>query len=98
MKVNHRASATLSLDGEWEFGLGDRARWGVIRVPGCWEAQGYSKTAEGPAFYRRTVTIPPTWAGQPIFLEFDAVSYVCAFSSTALGQGASDSGPTLRLM
>jgi beta-galactosidase/beta-glucuronidase len=77
MKVNHRASATLSLDGEWEFALGDRARWGVIRVPGCWEAQGYSKTAEGPAFYRRTVTIPPTWAGQPIFLEFDAVSYAC---------------------
>ena len=80
MTYLNRATAILSLDGIWEFALRDRTAWGAIRVPGCWEAQGYSKAAEGPAFYRRTVTIPPAWAGQPIFLEFDAISYACRVS------------------
>ncbi len=80
MTYLNRTAAILPLDGRWEFALRDRTAWGAIRVPGCWEAQGHSKASEGPAFYRRTVTIPPAWAGQPIFLEFDAVSYACRVS------------------
>ncbi|CAN5840807.1 hypothetical protein BH10CHL1_BH10CHL1_45130 [soil metagenome] len=68
---------TIALDGEWEFGLGDDAPWHKISVPGCWEAEGYTKWLEGPARYRHTTFIPEAWCGQPILLEFDAVSYAC---------------------
>lgn len=64
---------TLSLEGEWEFTLGDQK--GVIQVPGCWEAQGYARHLDGPAHYRRLVHIPAAWAGRTIQLQFDAVSY-----------------------
>jgi hypothetical protein len=66
-----------SLDGEWQFQLGADAPWGVISVPGCWEAQGYSKALDGPACYRREALIPADWAGERIFIEFGAVSYAC---------------------
>lgn len=87
-RLEQRIVATLSLDGTWEFALGARTGWAAIHVPGCWEAQGYSKAAEGPAFYRRTATIPADWAGQPIFLEFDAVSYACrvTLNGTLVGE------------
>lgn len=68
---------TVSLDGAWEFSLGDSACWGSIQVPGCWEAQGYSKTIDGPAYYRRSVSIPPVWADGQVWIEFGAVSYAC---------------------
>jgi hypothetical protein len=88
MNHSNRARAVLSLDGTWQFALRDRTAWGAIRVPGCWEAQGYSKAAEGPARYRRTISIPPAWAGRPIFLECDAVSYAChvSFNGTPAGE------------
>ncbi len=75
-------SEALPLDGKWEFALGIPAPgqgsgWGEIQVPGCWEAQGFPKTIDGPARYRREIDIPIHWAGQRILLEFDAVSYAC---------------------
>ncbi|WP_119070218.1 glycoside hydrolase family 2 protein [Aggregatilinea lenta] len=63
----------LALDGEWTFRLEDEA--GPITVPGAWEAQGYARRTEGPAFYERTVTVPAAWAGHRVQLQFDAVSY-----------------------
>lgn len=63
----------LPLDGEWAFRLGEEA--GPITVPGAWEAQGYARRAEGPAFFERGVTIPAAWAGQRVQIQFDAVSY-----------------------
>jgi len=72
--MDNTLAPTLALDGVWQFRLGDNATWQEISVPGCWEAQGYSKGVDGPARYRRTVTIPADWRG-PILLEFDAVSY-----------------------
>ncbi len=74
--IENQLAPILALDGEWDFALGNEA-WGKIQVPGCWEAQGYSKWFEGPARYRRTVFIPSAWQGLPLFLEFDAVSYAC---------------------
>jgi len=71
-------SPTISLDGMWEFSLGDSCNWLPIKVPGCWEAQGFSKFLEGPAFYRRKIHIPREWEGYPhIILSFRAVSYAC---------------------
>lgn len=64
---------TIELNGEWLLRLGDHT--GTIQVPGCWEAQGYPRRIEGPAFYSRVVTIPPEWQGQRVQVQFDAVSY-----------------------
>lgn len=72
--LRNDCAPTISLDGEWEFRLGD-ADWSTIQVPGCWEAQGYSKRNEGPAYYRRSVMVPTEWREQPVILAFDAVSY-----------------------
>lgn len=67
----------LTLDGAWEFRLGDQDPWSEIHVPGAWEAQGHDRRLEGPAYYRRQMTIPDEWAGSRIFLSFGAVSYAC---------------------
>ena len=75
--LRNNLAPTISLDGNWEFRLGTDQPWSTIQVPGCWEAQGYSKWTEGPAFYRRSVEVPAAWAGRRILLEFDAVSYHC---------------------
>ncbi len=75
--LRNDVAPALSLDGTWDFALGEDAAWETIQVPGCWEAQGYSKHTDGPARYRRGIFIPPEWAGRRIFLEFDAVSYAC---------------------
>jgi hypothetical protein len=81
-------SAVLSLDGRWDFSLGENALWGEIQVPGCWEAQGYSKYPDGPAFYRREVTLPIDWEGHTILAEFDAVSYACEVFCNGVTVGA----------
>ena len=64
---------TLSLDGEWEFSLNGQS--GLIRVPGCWEAQGFDRRCEGPAIYRRAIYVPSGWRNCRIQLQFDAISY-----------------------
>jgi hypothetical protein len=70
-------SPIIPLDGPWEFSLGENAPWGAIQVPGCWDVQGFSKYIEGPARYSREFEIPESWRNRQIYLEFDAVSYVC---------------------
>lgn len=77
---------TISLDGPWQITL-DAKREGAIQVPGCWEAQGYSKTVDGPAHYRRVVRIPTAWAGRRILLEFEAVSYACVVFCNGIRAG-----------
>ncbi|HIC90290.1 MAG TPA: glycoside hydrolase [Anaerolineae bacterium] len=72
MLIN-QLSEPLTLDGEWMFNLGSAS--GMIRVPGCWEAQEYGFHAEGPAIYRRTVQVPSQWAGRQVFLQFGAISF-----------------------
>lgn len=66
-------AGVLGLDGTWELTLGDKT--GAVQVPGCWEAQGFPHRLDGPAVYRRTVAVPPEWAGRRVQLQFDAVSY-----------------------
>ncbi len=64
---------SISLDGDWEFSLAGQL--GMIGVPGTWEAQGYSRRAEGPAVYRHSIAIPAQWLGMRAQLQFDALSY-----------------------
>jgi len=86
--IDNTLAPTIVLDGVWQFQLGDNAPWQEITVPGCWEAQGYAKTTDGPARYRQIVTIPDDWRHAPIFLEFDAVSYAATIycNGQAVGQ------------
>jgi len=66
-------SDSLSLDGEWQCSLGNQV--GVIQIPGCWEAQGFSRRIDGPAIIERWVIVPEKWHGKSIILQFDALSY-----------------------
>ncbi|MBC7811266.1 MAG: hypothetical protein H7175_08970 [Burkholderiales bacterium] len=66
-------SETLSLNGEWQFSLGDQS--GPINVPGVWETQGFRDDLEGLAIYRRSFDVPDNWQDARIFLRFGAVSY-----------------------
>ncbi|MBN2047445.1 MAG: hypothetical protein JW750_06370 [Anaerolineaceae bacterium] len=77
----------VSLNGDWEFSLGERLFNQQIIVPGAWEAQGHSMYVDGPAWYRKTFTIPSAWHQKRIFLAFEAVSYACQiwFNGERLG-------------
>ncbi|HLF03101.1 MAG TPA: hypothetical protein VI547_14055, partial [Anaerolineales bacterium] len=75
MFLENELSTMLTLDGEWEFKLGD-GPWGLIPVPSAWEAQVADKLTDGPALYRRTFDIPESWLGAVmIALEADAISF-----------------------
>lgn len=78
---------SLSLNGTWAFALGEQSAWGTIEVPGCWEAQGYDRLIEGPAFYRKVVHLPKHWAGKRIQIEFGAVSYACIIRCNGVEAG-----------
>ncbi len=88
MYLKNQLAKKLSLDGAWQFALGESQPWSQIQVPGCWEAQGYSKYTDGPAFFRREVVIPAGWAGESILIEFGAVSYACTVrvNGTVVGE------------
>ena len=89
------ANYTLSLNGEWKFkfinssdwssdkeffmpNYDDKA-WGMIPIPGCWDALGYvSPRYVGPnhdmnGLYRTTFTIPNRWKDKHVFVKFDGI-------------------------
>lgn len=68
----------LSLDGLWECSLDGQTE--TLHVPGTWEAQGFPRRLDGPAYFRKTVVIPAEWQGKRIELQFDAVSYYAEVS------------------
>ena len=79
----------LCLNGEWQFeidpgdsglerGLAERELSGRIIVPFCPEStlSGIGNTDwMNAVWYRRTITIPPEWAGRNVLLHFQAVDY-----------------------
>ena len=79
----------LCLNGPWQFeidsgdsglerGLKDRELAGTILVPFCPESRlsGVGNTDFlNAVWYRRTVAIPPAWAGRKVLLHFQAVDY-----------------------
>ncbi len=80
-----------SLNGEWSLkvidGITDEITvpaldktWGMIPVPGCWEAYSFCKPSyDSPkpltGYYRTTFSVPEAWKGQQIVLRFDGVLY-----------------------
>lgn len=78
---------TLVLDGTWQFSPSEGGPWAEITVPGCWEAQGYPKTLEGPVSYRRSMRLPAHWTRHRVQLELDAASYACAVNCNGIGVG-----------
>ncbi|MHC4996861.1 MAG: sugar-binding domain-containing protein, partial [Planctomycetota bacterium] len=82
---------TLSLDGVWHIvfdpaNLGRAAAWQneanftahtarrEITVPSCWEE--IEQDYEGVAFYGRHFSVPESWRGKTVRLQFDAVNYI----------------------
>jgi beta-galactosidase/beta-glucuronidase len=54
---------------------------GTIRVPGCWDAQGYGTETDkvkhnfiGKGWYKKTVRIPERWNGEKIFLTVTGIA------------------------
>lgn len=80
-----------SLNGKWNLkvveGITDDMTvpatddsWGIIPVPGCWEAYGFCKPSYDSAkpltgYYRTAFSIPEEWKGMHIALRFDGVLY-----------------------
>ncbi len=71
--MNNDLADKLPLDGLWECSFDGHN--GTLHVPGTWEAQGLPRRVDGPAHFRKTVSIPAGWQGKYIELQFDAVSY-----------------------
>ena len=80
-----------SLDGAWDIVFdrrneGRAANWQTgkvfselvgrreIRVPSCWEE--IEQDYEGVAFYGRRFSVPGSWKGKAVRLQFDAVNYI----------------------
>ena len=85
-----RSRSVLSLDGLWTFCLDDgthderldedfiRANGEVMSVPASYNDQKDDiryREHYGWAYYERSVTIPACYAGQRLFLRFDAVTH-----------------------
>jgi beta-galactosidase len=81
----------FSLDGKWEIifdhhntgrsqnlhtnhGFEHHSDKRSIAVPSCWEE--IEQDYEGVAYYRKKFTIPASWEGKMVYINFDAVNYV----------------------
>lgn len=84
-------SMKMSLNGNWKLkvveGIDENKRipvedesWGIIPVPGCWEAHGFCRPTYGSpdsltGYYRTSFIVPEQWKGQRIVIRFDGVLY-----------------------
>lgn len=88
MFLENDLSATLPLEGEWDFTLGNAATR-PIPVPSAWEAHVNDKLTDGPALYRRTFTVPESWLGAAVIaLEADAISFDATIRVNGQAAGA----------
>jgi hypothetical protein len=72
--LENELAPTLDLNGEWAFQLGVQPPRKIL-VPSAWEATQADKKIDGPAFYRRTFSLPAEWFTKKIYLEADAISH-----------------------
>jgi len=84
----------MSLNGEWQLKVvkgvtdgktvADRSvpatdgSWGMIAVPGCWEAYGFCEPKYNypdslTGYYRTAFTLPKEWKGQQVIIRLDGV-------------------------
>ena len=88
MGVNQRVN--IDLGGTWQIAfdsenVGLRLNWngehfpldhaGPVQVPGIWNLT--YPDVEGVAFYRTTFTVPASWNGKAILLDFEGATYHC---------------------
>ena len=80
-------SATLSLDGRWDFcpdpkgeGLnsgwqapGSAGVWREVTVPHTWQIEPEHAEYMGATWYRRQFDVPAEWGGSMVRIEFEAV-------------------------
>ncbi len=66
---NEGRSQSLHTDRGFERHTGKRA----ITIPSCWEE--IEQDYEGVAYYRKKFTIPASWEGKLVYVNFDAVNY-----------------------
>ena len=54
----------------------DDARWEPVNLPHTWNTDSYTvkNYYQGPAWYRRTMSIPQEWSGKQILLHLEGVS------------------------
>ncbi|MFT3746564.1 MAG: glycoside hydrolase family 2 TIM barrel-domain containing protein [Pyrinomonadaceae bacterium] len=75
------AGLAIGNDSDFQNPKFDISQWKSIPVPSNWELQGFAepqyefKLQDGLGLYRRTFSIPKTWAGRRIFLRFDGVAF-----------------------
>lgn len=69
-----------SLNGVWDFKF-DNSDWTTIKVPACWEMEGFCKPVYGEklrnmkGIYRKTLHIPSAWKTDDVFVCFEGVQY-----------------------
>jgi sialate O-acetylesterase len=56
---------------DWHRPDHDDAGWEVMALPATWQERGHPHS--GIAWFRRTVAVPPGWAGQDLFLDLGVV-------------------------
>ncbi len=82
--------ADLSLNGDWKFridpyangessnwfapDLNDNA-WDSMKVPGNWDLRNEYANYTGKAWYRKEITVDPSWKNKTVRLLFDAVNF-----------------------
>ena len=84
----------LSLDGEWQFQFGESVA-GTITVPAPWETafpELHGKA--GTAVYQRTFTVPESFQGQTVLLNFGAVDYFTEVWVNGVPLGSHEGGYT----
>lgn len=84
---NEDLTLLMSLKGTWSFSIGisdewispkfDDSDWETIKVPASWEDQGFNGY-NGYAFYRKKITIPPTYKGRMLYLKMGYIDDVDA--------------------
>jgi sialate O-acetylesterase len=68
----------------------DDSQWGTLQIPGSWMAQKFS--THGAIWVRRAVSVPASWAGQPLELHIGPVDKhdVSYFNGVQVGATGKD--------
>ena len=94
--VRDRLEVT-SLDGTWQFQLGNASEWRTIEVPGNWETQGVNTPSYGrnlqqmTGTYRRVFLFQEQWRDKDVVLRLDGVQhgFTAYVNGTEVGSGHS---------
>ncbi len=88
------AAESLSLDGTWAFTINaaqlgrPASEWDSLVVPGNWDVRNEYAQHRGKGWYQRSFSVPKSWRGKRVRLEFGAVyeSAQVVLNGVTLGQ------------